>query len=142
MQKLKEPEKYIREVTEWASSCNAILALALVGSHARNKARSDSDIDFVLICEDMSHLLDNLAWIEQFGKVKSHMLEDWGVVTSVRVVYINGQEVEFGIAPRSWADIPIDEGTYGVVADGMMILDDKRGILKKLRDAITNMKTV
>jgi predicted nucleotidyltransferase len=142
MQKSKEPEKYIREVTEWASSCNAILALALVGSHARNKARSDSDIDFVLICEDMSHLLDNLAWIEQFGKVKSHMLEDWGVVTSVRVVYINGQEVEFGIAPRSWADIPIDEGTYGVVADGMMILDDKRGILKKLRDAITNMKTV
>jgi predicted nucleotidyltransferase len=142
MQKSKEPEKYIREVTEWASSCNAILALALVGSHARNKARSDSDIDFVLICEDMSHLLDNLAWIEQFGKVKSHMLEDWGVVTSVRVVYINGQVVEFGIAPRSWADIPIDEGTYGVVADGMMILDDKRGILKKLRDAITNMKTV
>lgn len=142
MQRSKEPEKYIREVTEWVSSCGTILALALVGSHARHKPRSDSDIDFVLICEDTSHLLDNLAWIEQFGKVISHKLEDWGVVTSVRVMYIDGQEIEFGIAPRGWADIPIDEGTHGVVVDGMMILDDKRGILKKLKDAIANVKTV
>lgn len=138
---MKRPDKCIREVTLWAQSCSSILALALVGSHARHEARPDSDIDFVLICDDTSYLLDDFSWIERFGEVKSHKVEDWGVVTSLRVVYVDGQEAEFGIAPRKWADVPLDEWTYQVVADGMMILEDKRDILRKLKNAVTDVKT-
>lgn len=137
---MKHSDKYIREVTLWAQSCSNIRALALVGSHARHEARPDSDIDFVLICDDTSYLLGNLSWIELFGEVTSLKVEYWGVVTSVRVVYVDGQEAEFGIAPRKWTDIPVDEGTYRVVADGMIILDDKRDILGKLKNAIADVK--
>jgi len=136
MRKTKAPKKYIEEVTEWASSYEAVIALALVGSHARNEARPDSDIDFVLICRNISNLLTELSWIEKFGQVKSHGLENWGIVTSIRVVYGDGQEVEFGLAPESWAGIPIDAGTQSVVSDGMIILLDKHRLLNRLKSAV------
>ena len=140
MSGFREPEKYIAKVTDWASSCVNIVALALVGSYARNQSRPDSDIDFVLICDDPLHLLNNLSWIEQFGKVTTYKLEDWGTITTVRVVYADGQEVEFGIAPGSWADVPVDGGTYQVVTDGMLILADKRDVLEKLENAVMKGK--
>ena len=136
MRKTKAPKKYVEEVTEWASSCEAVIALALVGSHARNKAGPDSDIDFILLCDNTSHLINNLSWIKQFGKIRSYQLEEWGVVTSIRVIYIDGQEIEFGIAPLSWASIPIDAGTSRVVTDGIKILKDKRRIVSTLKGAV------
>lgn len=129
---------FIRNVTAWAQSCDKIAGLALVGSFARHKARPGSDIDLVLICYDTCDFLDDVSWVTHFGEVKSLKIEDWGIVTSIRVFYTDGKEVEFGIAPLKWADLPVDPGTHRVVADGMMILDDKRGILKRLVEAVRN----
>jgi predicted nucleotidyltransferase len=126
----------IRKVTSWANSNVKIDALALVGSHARNKARIDSDIDFILICGDMMDFLCDLSWVSLFGDVKTQKIENWGLVTSIRVFYTDGKEVEFSIAPVKWAELPVDSGTYRVVCGGMLILDDKKGALRKLNDFI------
>jgi uncharacterized protein len=134
---MKKSEKYIEKVGQWAKADNSVLALVLVGSHARQQARSDSDIDFLIICEDITLLEKDISWIDQFGKVKSHNKEHWGTVTSVRVFYADGQEVEFGLAPKSWADIPVDAGTRSVVSDGMIILKDTDNILGKLKSAVS-----
>ena len=90
----------------------------------------------------MTYFLDNSLWTQRFGDIKTQTIECWGVVTSLRVIYVDGCEIEFGITPSNWADIPIDEGTYKIVVDGMMILDDKKGILKKLKDAVAIKKIV
>ncbi len=129
---------FIRKVTSWAQSRDNIAALALVGSCARNQARLGSDIDLVLICDDIRDYLNDVSWVKHFGEVKNLKLENWGIITSFRVFYEDGKEVEFGIAPHKWADLPVDAGTHQVVADGMMILDDKRGILKRLVHAVSN----
>ena len=131
---------FIRKVTSWAQSRDNIAALALVGSYARNQARPGSDVDLVLICHDTSDYLGDVSWVKHFGEVKSLKLEDWGIVTSIRVLYAVGKEVEFGIAPLKWAGLPVDAGTQQVVADGMMVLNDKRGILKRLVEAVSNSK--
>jgi predicted nucleotidyltransferase len=128
---------FIRYVTAWAQSLDEIAALALVGSYARHQARPGSDIDLILICHDTGDFLDDVFWVTHFGKVKSQKIEDWGIVTSIRVFYSDGKEVEFGVAPLKWADLPVDPGTHRVVTDGMMILDDKRGILKRLVEAVS-----
>ncbi|OGN89828.1 MAG: hypothetical protein A2Z74_07230 [Chloroflexi bacterium RBG_13_46_9] len=128
---------FIRDVTAWAQSLDEIAALALVGSYARHQARPGSDIDLILICHDTGDFLDDVSWVTHFGKVKSQKIEDWGIVTSIRVFYSDGKEVEFGVAPLKWADLPVDLGTHRVVTDGMMILDDKRGILKRLVEAVS-----
>jgi predicted nucleotidyltransferase len=72
---LKEPQNYIEEVTQWALSCDSVQALALAGSQARGEARPDSDIDFIIFCDDKSVLLEDLSWIEQFGVVANHTNE-------------------------------------------------------------------
>ena len=133
---MKKPRQYIEEITQWAVSIDAIRALALVGSHARNQARPDSDIDFLFLCEDKEVLLQDLSWISQFGKITSYSREEWGMVTSIRVFYQDGQEIEFGVAPIKWAHLPVDAGTQKVVSDGMIILKDINKLLENVRNSI------
>jgi len=42
---MDKAEKCIEKVRQWACAEDKISALALVGSHARQQARPDSDID-------------------------------------------------------------------------------------------------
>ncbi len=82
---MKTPEEYLNKITQWAKSQNTITALALVGSHARKAARPDSDIDLLFLCDDKSVLLNELSWINRFGKVDKLSREEWGTVTSIRI---------------------------------------------------------
>jgi predicted nucleotidyltransferase len=125
-------ESFIDSVRRWAEVRNDILALAVVGSYARGDARADSDIDLVLICSDPTRYLADPSWASAFGKVNDHVVEDWGLVQSVRVFYQDGPEVEFGIAGTGWTEIPPDPGTAAVVLDGCSNLLDRDGRLSRL----------
>ena len=124
--------EFFNSVTEWAQNQFAISGVALVGSHARGEARPDSDIDLVLLCDDPQVFLSDMSWIERFGNVESCQTEDWGMVTSLRVHYRHGLEVEFGMTTTAWAGLPIDPGTKSVVMNGMRILMDRNGELSQL----------
>jgi len=120
--------RFLKVVTQWASAQADIQALALVGSYARNAARESSDVDLVLITVEPKRYLHNLDWIERFGKVEKYQIENYGLLTSVRVWYDDGPEVEYGLTDQSWAAEPLDEGTRQVIKDGMQVLFE-RGII-------------
>jgi predicted nucleotidyltransferase len=122
-------EPFLREVALWASARGDILAVALVGSHARGQARGDSDIDLVLLAEDPQKYLCDGEWPQQFGTVLRRQTEYYGLVTSVRVWYASGREVEFGWTSRAWAEEPLEEGTRRVIQDGMRIICERGTIL-------------
>jgi len=122
----------LKAVAEWAAVQPAISGVALVGSHASGKAKEDSDIDLVLICIRPEVFLSEPNWITHFGVVDSWKREEWGRVTSLRVHYSHGIEVEFGLTDQRWATLPLDEGTLRVVSKGMTILWDSDGALKRL----------
>ena len=128
------PEELIASATEWARCDNRISALALLGSHARGEARPDSDIAFCLICPDARRLLGDRSWTEQFGPATQLGLEPYGLVTSVRVRYRDGPEVEFGIADHAWMDVPVDPDTAAVMRAGMRILHDPENRLQRALD--------
>lgn len=129
-------ESFIDSVRRWAEVRNDILALAVVGSHARGDARADSDIDLVLICSDPTRYLADPSWASAFGTVTDLVTEDWGLVQSVRVFYQDGPEVEFGIAGTAWTEIPPDPGTAAVVRDGCSNLLDRDGRLGRLQAVV------
>jgi predicted nucleotidyltransferase len=129
--------EFLNRVTDWAINQPTISGVALVGSHTRGEARPDSDIDLVLLCTHPNAFLDDISWARIFGEVKSCQTEDWGMVTSLRVSYRSGLEVEFGLTTPAWARFPIDAGTRQVVSNGMRILLDKEGALGRLLDAIS-----
>ena len=121
----------LNTVIKWAEGKSGILGVALVGSYARDEAKVDSDVDLVLIASTPKELIDKPEWIKEFGDVKSFKIEDWGLVTSLRVFYRGDLEVEYGVTTSEWASEPIDECTRQVIADGMKILLDKSGLLDR-----------
>lgn len=112
----------------WASNQHDVQGIALVGSYARGAARDDSDIDLVILTDQPQKYLDDLKWVERFDEVDKHQTEDYGKLTSLRVWYQNGFEVEYGITTPDWAAIPLDTGTRQVILGGMIVLFE-RGIL-------------
>jgi hypothetical protein len=49
---------------------------------------------------------------------------------------MTGGEIEFGIAPRVWADIPVDSGTARLIRDGTIICYDPENLLAKTVQAV------
>jgi predicted nucleotidyltransferase len=122
------PERVARlilDVEAWAAARPDVLGVALVGSHARQAARPDSDVDLVIVCQSPAAFVQDLEWMRAFGQPKRTALEDWGRVTSVRAWYADGLEVEFGIADRDWAHAPLDAGTRRVIDDGCIVVFDR-----------------
>lgn len=126
----------IEIVQKWAERRDDIRALALVGSHARGDARSDSDIDLVLLCSDPARYVRQMDWVSTFEEVVRSSLEDWGKVQSVRALYRSGTEVEFGITGLDWAAIPPDRGTSDVLRNGSSILLDRDALLSRVMQVV------
>jgi predicted nucleotidyltransferase len=123
--------RFLDEFAAWAAAQPDIVAVALVGSYARNAATETSDIDLVIIASQPETYLQDVAWTRQFGQVRQCQIEDYGKVTSIRVWYTDGREVEYGITDASWAALPLDEGTHRVISDGMRVLFEREPILSR-----------
>ena len=99
----------------------------MCGSHARGEARSDSDIDFCIVCCDPDALLEDRCWFDVFG-LDARVTGP--VVQSIRVLY-GETEAEFGIAGQILMELPIDRETACVMNDGLRVLHDPEGHLVK-----------
>jgi hypothetical protein len=122
-------EQFLSAVVHWASAQPDILAVALVGSHARGAAKPTSDVDLVILTTCPQRYLLATDWATTFGPVADQVIEDWGKVTSLRVWYEDGDEVEFGITTPEWVMNPIDQETWRVISGGMRILFDRHQYL-------------
>jgi predicted nucleotidyltransferase len=129
MNTLSEIQPYLDDVLAWAAGQADIIAVALVGSYARNAAKDTSDIDLVLIVEDPQKYLSDTAWAGNFGEIAKQQLEDYGKVTSLRIWYANGREVEYGLSTRAWVELPLDKGTQQVIGDGLKVLFEREPVL-------------
>ena len=120
----------------WAQGRPDVVAVGLAGSWAHGNARMDSDVDVVLLTEDRTLYLEDDAWVYEVGGVRLVWTRGWGPMTERRFALPSGLEVELGVAPPSWAATdPVDEGTRRVVADGVSIVYDPKGVLARLLDA-------
>jgi predicted nucleotidyltransferase len=126
------------EFKEWSKRQNDIKGVAVVGSFARGDYNSNSDIDLVIISTNKDFTLSIIKSDFHFSGIKSCALEEWGILTSFRVFYENGLEVEYGVVTDQWVIEPLDEGTKNVVKNGFKIITDKEntfyGITKYLNE--------
>lgn len=122
---------FLERFASWAADRDDVHVVGLAGSWARGTATPESDVDLVVIVENVHGLLNDDGWPAQFGEVATASNEDWGLVKSRRVHYEDGLEVEFGLTTRQWADVPLDPGTSRVVADGFETLYDPDGLLQR-----------
>jgi hypothetical protein len=61
-----------------------------------------------------------------YESVCSHQVEEWGpFLSSLRIFYQSGLEIEYGVSTTDWIRAPLDSGTKEVVKEGFRILLDK-----------------
>ncbi len=111
MNKFVQAYDFIEDFMRWAYPHGDILAVALVGSYAKNAATETSDVDLVIIADGPQKYLMNTKWISIFGTVITKKVEDYGALTSLRVWYESGLEIEYGFTSAAWAKSPLDQGT-------------------------------
>ena len=75
--------------------------------------------------------LQDRAWTHVFGKVVNEQVEDYGHLISLRVHYENELEVEYGLAHKNWAAVPLDEGTHEVISSGIKVLFERSPLLSR-----------
>ncbi len=108
-------------VAAWAAEQPDVVAVVLVGSHARGEARPDSDIDLVLVTTDRGGRLRERGWLARFGQVLSVEEADYGAIRSLHVQYAFG-EVEWALGETTWLEMTrTDPGTRAVVARGYRV---------------------
>lgn len=71
-----------------------------------------------MITLNKAEMVTNQEFVQGFGEICKKQTEYYGMCTSIRVWYKNGQEVEFGIVDPSWIEEPLDAGTKKVLSDG------------------------
>jgi predicted nucleotidyltransferase len=116
---------FIEDFMRWSKKREDFRALALAGSYAREEASEDSDLDLIIITDDPRKYLLASVWTTVFGKVIAKKVEDHGKLTSLRVWYESGLEIEFGFTTREWVHIPLDAVTKKVIDDGLRVLFEK-----------------
>jgi predicted nucleotidyltransferase len=131
-----EAQAAVWQVLAWAESHQFVRAVALVGSWARHDARTDSDLDLVVLAERTSDLLAQTDWPDLFGSAELVSSRDFGGIQERRLRLASGFEVEVGIGSLDWAAVPVDPGTATVARDGLTPLYDPDGHLHRLLDAL------
>ena len=124
---------FLDKFSGWASLRPDIEGAALVGSYARDAADEESDVDLIILTKESERYLSDPAWAAGFGEVGESRVENWGRLSSLRVFYRDGLEIEYGFVSPDWVDIPVDAGTRRVISNGMKILVDPRGLLNRLQ---------
>jgi predicted nucleotidyltransferase len=119
-------EDFIEKTKNWGINEPFVEAIILVGSYTRGTQKADSDIDLVIITSNKQYYIDNTQIFSAFGLIDRSNIEFYGECTSIRIWYKNGLEVEFGMVPLTWIDLPLDHGTERALSDGYKILVDKK----------------
>lgn len=122
---------FLNSFIAWSSNQPDVQGVALVGSYARGDARNESDIDMVILTDHPQKYLEDTDWTERFGTPEKYQLEDYGKLTSLRVWYRDGHEVEYGITTPDWAANPLDQGSRKVIDGGMSVLFERGDLLSR-----------
>lgn len=127
----EDAQRLTAGLAQWAEREPSCRALAAVGSWTRGVARPDSDLDLIVLTDDLDRwargddwlqaLLIDLGFAPAAGRLERH-----GVARSWRVAVARTVELELTLADVSWAHAsPIDPGTRRVATDGLRVLVDK-----------------
>jgi len=96
----------------------------------------DSDVDLVIVVNNVDPYLHDDTWIAPLGGATMVRTRQWGQSHERRFVLPSGLEVEAGFVTGHWTRTnPVDAGTRRVVTDGMHVIYDPHGTLAALQVA-------
>ncbi len=128
----------IAAIPQWAQRRADLRGLALVGSYATGNPTPTSDVDLVILTDAPETYAGDQQWVCELGVPRGTAIERWGKLTTVRVFFQDGPEVEFGFAKTEWCAVPVDPGTRRVVSGGIHVLHDPEHLFANLLQACSD----
>jgi nucleotidyltransferase-like protein len=121
-------DQIVQRAEDWAEKQADVRAMAVVGSYAYGRPRMGSDVDLVVLSDDLGRHLREQTFIRSItpgGRLIRS--KQWGPMHERRVRLRSGLLVEFGLTEPAWAGLPLDGGTAKVITDGCrIVVDDGR----------------
>jgi aminoglycoside 6-adenylyltransferase len=134
--------RFLEQLASWGRDRPDVRAVALVGSQVRADVPADefSDVDVVLVVEDVAPYIDSASWLAVFGDVLLTFVEPTAVggLLERRALFASGLEVDFSLVPARVADALLaNRDTAAVVARGYRLLYDEIGLTPQFASAET-----
>lgn len=132
-----DAEPVLEHIARWARTRSDLVAVALVGSRARNTPRPGSDIDLVFLSRDPAGYVRREDWAAELGAGAVLASAQRGVLTEHRLRLSCGLDLDVAVGSAQWASVyPVDPGTARVVRGGLRILYDPHKLLLNLKAAV------
>ena len=116
-------------ILEWAKQHENIRAVILIGSRARTSEKADkwSDLDLVVIAEDISEYIQTTSWIHEFGTPLLIFTETaFDESYERRVLYEGFLDVDFAFSDPAGCKTSLEfEGVRDIYRRGYRVLLDK-----------------
>lgn len=110
---------------EWSNRHADVRAVLVVGSYARGNPRMGSDVDLVILTDDVQRHLSDLGFARHIAPGSTLLrCAGWGPMRERRVRLRSGLIVEFDLCGPEWASLPLDPGTANVLSRGCRVVDD------------------
>jgi aminoglycoside 6-adenylyltransferase len=125
--------RFLADLERFAREEQDVRVAVVVGSQARTDTPADawSDVDVVLVVDDVRARLEDAAWLEAFGTPELTFLEGTAVggLVERRVLYADGLEVDFTLLPAdAFAALQHDPAAARIRVRGERIVHDELGL--------------
>lgn len=71
--------EFAADIARWADAQGDVRAVGLVGSYARGTASPDSDIDLIVVVDDVASRLASREWLDDFDAIPEPLVSSSGV---------------------------------------------------------------
>ncbi|HPF86767.1 MAG TPA: aminoglycoside 6-adenylyltransferase [Candidatus Limiplasma sp.] len=125
-------QSLLGRIIQFAAHNDAVSALILVGSRAReeNPADAYSDTDLIMVAEDAAYFVASDSWLEEIGNFHISFSEPTvDGQKERRVLFDDAQDVDFVILEKEAAVRALVSGeAAGILANGYRVLVNKTGL--------------
>ncbi len=128
--------KLLYDFVSWAGEQPHIAGIALVGPCADDENEEDSDLSFLIISDKKTKTLEAILHQFQFDLMEQATREEWGLLTSLRIVYASGIEAEYGVAGEEWLQLPMDQAMGDTVMKGFKVIWEREEMFGQITSYI------
>ncbi len=139
---VSDAEGFVGTFADWFDRQPSCLAMAVVGSWARETTRQARRLDLLVLTDDLGGWAADPGWLSIVLRTAGHaptppVPEAHGAARSWRTRPNYRSEVDVTFADASWARVdPVDPGTLSAVLRDLRVVRDPHGILARLLAAV------
>ncbi|OMF21463.1 hypothetical protein BK133_28260 [Paenibacillus sp. FSL H8-0548] len=128
--------KLMYEFVMWAGGQSHIAGIALVGPCADDENEEETDLSLLLISDKKAKTVEAILHQFQFEAIDELTKEERGPLTSLRISYASGIDMELGVAEEAWLHAPLEQAAEFAFIQGFKVLLEQEALFEPITSYI------